>query len=72
MIVAGAEPTGLTPAAELYRGGAEVLLLDQRGIVDRFLAAGRRTQLGNFAGIVLDYSPLPTRSPYTLNITPSR
>ena len=43
-------------------------LLDQRGIVDRFVAAGPQTQLGNFAGIPLDYTALPTRFPYTLNI----
>jgi 2-polyprenyl-6-methoxyphenol hydroxylase-like FAD-dependent oxidoreductase len=43
-------------------------LLDQRGIVDRFVAAGPETQLGNFAGIMLDYTVLPTRFPYTLNI----
>ena len=43
-------------------------MLDQRGVVDRFLAAGPPAHLGNFAGIVLDYSTLPTRFPYTLNI----
>jgi 3-(3-hydroxy-phenyl)propionate hydroxylase len=41
-------------------------MLDQRGVVDRFLAAP--PHLGNFAGIVLDYSTLPTRFPYALNI----
>ena len=92
VIVAGAGPTGLTLAAELRRGGIEVLLLeqrshraqngsraagmqprtiemlDQRGVVDRFLAAGPPARLGNFAGIVLDYSTLPSRFPYALNI----
>ena len=43
-------------------------MLDQRGIVDPFLAAGPQTQLGNFAGIMLDYGGLATRFPYTLNI----
>jgi len=43
-------------------------MLDQRGVVDRFLAAGPAAHLGNFAGIVLDYSTLPSRFPYTLNI----
>ncbi len=43
-------------------------MLDQRGVVDRFLAAGPPAHLGNFAGIVLDYSSLPTRFPYALNI----
>jgi 2-polyprenyl-6-methoxyphenol hydroxylase-like FAD-dependent oxidoreductase len=45
-----------------------VEMLDQRGVVDRFLAAGPRAKLGNFAGIVLDYSTMPTRFPYALNI----
>ena len=43
-------------------------MLDQRGVVDRFLAAGPPAHLGNFAGIVLDYSTLPSRFPYALNI----
>jgi 2-polyprenyl-6-methoxyphenol hydroxylase-like FAD-dependent oxidoreductase len=74
VIVAGAGPTGLTLATELRRGGIDVLLLEQRshraqnGSVDRFLAAGPPAHLGNFAGIVLDYSTLPTRFPYALNI----
>jgi 2-polyprenyl-6-methoxyphenol hydroxylase-like FAD-dependent oxidoreductase len=29
-------------------------MLDQRGVVDRFPAAGPSAQLGNFAGITLD------------------
>jgi 2-polyprenyl-6-methoxyphenol hydroxylase-like FAD-dependent oxidoreductase len=45
-----------------------VEMLNQRGVVDRFLAAGRPAHLGNFAGIVLNYSTLPTRFPYALNI----
>jgi 2-polyprenyl-6-methoxyphenol hydroxylase-like FAD-dependent oxidoreductase len=43
-------------------------MLDQRGVVDRFLAAGPPAHLGNFAGIVLDYSTLSSRFPYALNI----
>ena len=43
-------------------------MLDQRGVVDGFLAAGPPARLGNFAGIVLDYSTLPSRFPYALNI----
>jgi 2-polyprenyl-6-methoxyphenol hydroxylase-like FAD-dependent oxidoreductase len=45
-----------------------VEMLDQRGVVDRFLAQGPRSKLGNFAGIMLDYSTLPSRFPYALNI----
>ncbi|MFD6199432.1 FAD-dependent monooxygenase [Mycobacteriaceae bacterium NPDC060252] len=43
-------------------------MLDQRGIVDRFLAVGPRSNLGNFAGIMLDYSGLSSRFPYAINI----
>jgi 2-polyprenyl-6-methoxyphenol hydroxylase-like FAD-dependent oxidoreductase len=43
-------------------------MLDQRGIADRFLAEGPPSELGNFAGIKLDYSTLPSRFPYALNI----
>jgi 2-polyprenyl-6-methoxyphenol hydroxylase-like FAD-dependent oxidoreductase len=43
-------------------------MLDQRGVVDRFLAAGPPADLGNFAGIVLNYSTLPSRFPYALSI----
>jgi 3-(3-hydroxy-phenyl)propionate hydroxylase len=43
-------------------------MLDQRGIADRFLAAGPPSDLANFAGIRLDYSTLPNRFPYTINI----
>jgi 2-polyprenyl-6-methoxyphenol hydroxylase-like FAD-dependent oxidoreductase len=43
-------------------------MIDQRGVVDRFVAAGPQARLGNFAGIVLDYSTLSSRFPYALNI----
>jgi 2-polyprenyl-6-methoxyphenol hydroxylase-like FAD-dependent oxidoreductase len=43
-------------------------MLDQRGIAERFLAAGPPSNLGNFAGIKLDYSILPSRFPYAINI----
>jgi 2-polyprenyl-6-methoxyphenol hydroxylase-like FAD-dependent oxidoreductase len=43
-------------------------MLDQRGVAERFLAAGPPSNLGNFAGIMLDYSLLPSRYPYALNI----
>jgi 3-(3-hydroxy-phenyl)propionate hydroxylase len=36
-------------------------VLDQRGIVDRFLAEGQAMQVQGFAGIPLDISDLPTR-----------
>lgn len=41
-------------------------LLDQRGIVDRFLAEGQVAQVAGFGGIRLDISDLSTRHPYGL------
>jgi 3-(3-hydroxy-phenyl)propionate hydroxylase len=41
-------------------------VLDQRGIVDRFLAAGQVMQIQGFAGIPLDISDFPTRHNYGL------
>lgn len=39
---------------------------DQRGVVERFLEAGKTTQITGFAGIPLDMSDFPTRHPYSL------
>ncbi len=36
-------------------------ILDQRGVVDRFLAAGRKAQVAGFAWMPLDISDFPTR-----------
>ncbi|MCX4247121.1 FAD-dependent monooxygenase [Paraliomyxa miuraensis] len=41
-------------------------VLDQRGIVDRFLAKGRAMQIQGFGGIPLDISDFPTRHDYGL------
>jgi 3-(3-hydroxy-phenyl)propionate hydroxylase len=41
-------------------------VLDQRGIVDRFLAEGKTMQVNGFAHIPLDISDLPTRHNYGL------
>jgi len=41
-------------------------VLDQRGIADRFLAAGQVAQVAGFAWIRLDISDFPTRHPYGL------
>ncbi|MBF6619869.1 MAG: FAD-dependent monooxygenase, partial [Patulibacter sp.] len=43
-------------------------LLDQRGIVDRFLAEGQTHQAMPFGSAMLDMSDLPTRHPYFLGI----
>jgi 2-polyprenyl-6-methoxyphenol hydroxylase-like FAD-dependent oxidoreductase len=41
-------------------------VLDQRGVADRFLAAGQALQVGSFAGVPLDISDFPTRHNYGL------
>lgn len=52
------------------RGGGihsrTIELLDQRGIADRFLAAGKTMQAATFGSTQLDLAGLPTRHPYTL------
>jgi len=47
-------------------------LLDQRGIVERFLAEGQKAQVNGFAGRMLDISDFPTRFPYGLGLRQSR
>jgi 3-(3-hydroxy-phenyl)propionate hydroxylase len=46
-------------AGGLHARSLEVL--DQRGIVDRFLSAGKAMQIQGFAGVPLDISDFPTR-----------
>jgi 3-(3-hydroxy-phenyl)propionate hydroxylase len=43
-------------------------ILDQRGIVDRFLAEGRTAQVLSFGTTPLDVGSLPSRHPYTLGL----
>jgi len=44
-------------------------MLDQRGIADRFLSEGQVAgAAGQFSGVRLDISDLPTRHPYTLGL----
>lgn len=43
-------------------------ILDQRGIADRFLSEGQVVQVGQFAGVPLNISDLPTRHPYSLGL----
>ena len=47
-------------------------VLDQRGIVDRFLAEGHVAQAAMIATTVLDMSDFPTRHPYSLGIWQNR
>ena len=46
-------------------------VLDQRGVVDRFLAEGRAMQVQAFAGVPLDISDFPTRHNYGLALLQS-
>ncbi len=43
-------------------------ILDQRGIVDRFLAEGRTVQALSFGSTSLDVGGFPSRHPYTLGL----
>jgi 2-polyprenyl-6-methoxyphenol hydroxylase-like FAD-dependent oxidoreductase len=45
-----------------------VELLDQRGILDRFLAEGKPFQNATYAGIRLNISDIPSRHPYGLQL----
>jgi 3-(3-hydroxy-phenyl)propionate hydroxylase len=51
-------------AGGLHARAIEVF--DQRGIADRFLAAGQTMQIVRFADVPLDLSDFPTRHPYGL------
>src|SRR4051812_29832000 len=43
-------------------------ILDQRGVVERFLAEGQPAQVAGFAGVTLDLGDFPTRYPYALGL----
>lgn len=47
-------------------------VLDQRGIVDRFLTQGQVAQVARFASARLDISDFPTRHPYGLGLWQNR
>lgn len=53
-----------TRAGGLHARTLEVL--DQRGVVERFLAEGTVVQTHGFGGMLLDISDIPTRHPYGL------
>lgn len=66
-------PTG--ELAESRAGGFHcrtIEVLDQRGIADRFLAAGKTVQTARFGSTVLDISDFPTRHPYGLGLWQSQ
>lgn len=72
LMLAGVDVAIVERRTEPERSRARGLLartievLDQRGIVDRFMAEGRPAQVHTFATIRLDISDLPTRHPYGL------
>jgi 2-polyprenyl-6-methoxyphenol hydroxylase-like FAD-dependent oxidoreductase len=47
-------------------------VLDQRGVADRFVSAGRTAQIGSFAMTPLDISDFPTRHNYGLALWQNR
>jgi 2-polyprenyl-6-methoxyphenol hydroxylase-like FAD-dependent oxidoreductase len=65
-----AEPSGESRAGGLHARTLEVL--DQRGMLEPFLAEGRELQAGHFAGLWLDFRDFPTRYPYLLMILQRR
>lgn len=58
--------SGQSRAGGIHARSMEIL--DQRGMLEPFLAGGIPIQAGHFAGLPLDTSTLATRYPYTLNI----
>ncbi|MGW0499674.1 FAD-dependent monooxygenase [Streptomyces sp. NPDC003007] len=65
-----ADPNSESRAGGLHARSVE--LLDQRGIVDRFLEVGSAQPLAHFAFMRLDIENFPTRHPYALAIHQSR
>jgi 3-(3-hydroxy-phenyl)propionate hydroxylase len=43
-------------------------VFDQRGIAERFIAAGQKVQSTGYAGVKFDISEFPTRHPYSLGL----
>ncbi|WP_059014727.1 FAD-dependent monooxygenase [Mycobacterium sp. M26] len=79
MLAAELSLAGVDAAVIERRGGQEVVgsragglhsrtieILDQRGVAERFLAAGYTAQVAGFGQIRLDISDFPTRHPYGL------
>ncbi|MFL5780094.1 MAG: FAD-dependent monooxygenase [Thermoleophilaceae bacterium] len=64
------EAKGGARAGGLHARSIEVL--DQRGIVDRFLSEGQEAQVTSFGGTTLDISDFPTRHPYGLGLWQNR
>ncbi|KUM99187.1 hypothetical protein AQI95_40385 [Streptomyces yokosukanensis] len=64
-----AERTGESRAGGMHSRTLEVL--DQRGILDRFLAVGEPQPVGHFSGLYLDFDEFESRHPYPLMILQS-
>ncbi|KOG32634.1 FAD-dependent monooxygenase [Streptomyces resistomycificus] len=64
-----AERTGESRAGGMHSRTLEVL--DQRGILERFLAAGELQPVGHFSGLYLDFDEFESRHPYPLMILQS-
>jgi 3-(3-hydroxy-phenyl)propionate hydroxylase len=63
------ERSGESRAGGIHSRTLEVL--DQRGIVDRFLAEGQLQPVGHFSGLYLDFDESESRHPYPLMILQS-
>ena len=63
------ERTGESRAGGIHSRTLEVL--DQRGVLDRFLAVGELTPVGHFSGLWLDFDGFESRHPYPLMILQS-
>ncbi|HYC80338.1 MAG TPA: FAD-dependent monooxygenase [Solirubrobacterales bacterium] len=76
LALAGVEPVVLERRPEQELDGSRagglhartIEILDQRGIAERFLAAGQKHEVALFAEAVLDTGDLPSRHPYSLTI----
>jgi 3-(3-hydroxy-phenyl)propionate hydroxylase len=76
LALAGVEATILERRADQELAGSRagglhsrsLEVLDQRGIVERFLAQGQKAQVAGFARVTLDLSDFPTRHSYVLGL----
>jgi len=64
-----AKRTGESRAGGMHSRTLEVL--DQRGILDRFLRVGEQTPVGHFSGLWLDFDGIESRHPYPLMLPQS-
>lgn len=64
-----AQRTGESRAGGMHSRTLEVL--DQRGVLDRFLAVGELQPVGHFSGLRLDFDESESRHPYPLMILQS-